>query len=211
MILSILICTLKNRVASLSELLSVLIPQCGRLIEKRSVKIKSGSIEVIIYQFKNVEILTASDNRSITTGSKRNLLTMMASGVYQVFIDDDDMVPGYYVEEILGAARSQPDCIGMNGVITTNGANEKKWFISREYGHWFTKDGIYYRTPNHISPVRRTIALQCPFPNTSSGEDSAFSEAILPLLHTEALIDKPMYYYNFMSPKRDTHVLRSKQ
>lgn len=131
-------------------------------------------------------------------GVKRNRLLNLAKGEYIVFVDDDDKISENYISEILQACVSGADCIGINGVITTNGGDERKWFISKEYGLWFTgADGNYYRTPNHISPVRRELALQAGFPEISFAEDYEYSMRLLPLLKTESLISIPLYHYDY--------------
>jgi len=177
-LLSILIATTKSRAQQLAPLLATLVAQ----------------------KTYAVEILMDSDEIDCI-GKKRNSLLEAAKGEYVVFVDDDDKVPEYYVAQILASIGSKPDCIGINGTVSTDGWNFRKWYISKEYGHWFEKDGVLYRTPNHISPVRRELALMVRFPEISHGEDADFSHRLLPLLKTEVLIEPQMYYYDFRSYK----------
>ena len=176
--LSILICT---------------IPQRQDLFNNIYAKIKN---QIDLYGKGLVEILYDSQI-DITTGNKRNLLIEKSKGEFVVFVDDDDDVFDCYVSEILQTIEKNPDidCIGTNGIISFNGQNHRKWFISKEYQHWHEKEEVYYRTPNHISPIRRSIAISIPFPNVYVGEDSAFSTQIYPLLKKEAIIQKPLYHY----------------
>lgn len=134
-------------------------------------------------------------------GTKRNKLLEQAKGDYIVFADDDDSLAYNYVEKILEAIESGPDCIGISGVITTNGKNEKPWHISKDYGHWYEANGVYYRTPNHISPVRRELALAAGFPEIQFGEDAEYSRRLLPMLKTEVKIPGILYYYRYVSHK----------
>src|ERR1700748_2713921 len=76
-----------------------------------------------------VEILTLIDNKEKPTGTKRNELYELAKGEWSVSIDSDDWVYPYYVKEILIASESNYDCFGINGIMTVNGGNEKKWYI----------------------------------------------------------------------------------
>lgn len=145
--------------------------------------------------------ILCDDSLSYNIGTKRNKLLQMATGDYIVFIDDDDEISPDYVQLILQAAEISPDCIGINGTISFNGHHERQWFISKEYGYWHEKNGIYYRTPNHISPVRREIALQAMFPEISFGEDAEYSKRILPLLKTEVVINEPLYKYLYVQHK----------
>ena len=182
MTLSILICTLPNRIGYLSQLLQVLTPQYVSTNE--------------------VEVLTESDNGSMTTGMKRNLLLKRSTGKYVVFIDDDDMVASTYVKDILEAAKCDPDAIVFNGTMTTNGRDERKWYISKDYGYE-AKDGAYYRYPNHIVPIRREIAMAFPFMDIRIGEDYAWATAIhnAKLIQTEVKIEKELYHYQFRTNK----------
>lgn len=147
-----------------------------------------------------VEVLW-DDSMDYNVGVKRNKLLQRASGDYVVFIDDDDTVSRDYVSKILAATKTSPDCIGISGTITTNGQNMRRWHISKDYGSWYTKGKVYYRTPNHISPVKRSLALQAMFPETSYGEDAEYSRRILPLLKTEVKITGNLYHYKFNSKK----------
>ena len=176
--LSILICTMPQR----AEMFRVLHAKISQQIEKAETK--------------EVELLS-NDQMGISTGQKRNLLINESCGEFVVFIDDDDDIFDCYVEEILKTITENPsvDCIGINGVISFNGQNHQKWFISKKFERWYESAGVYYRTPNHISPIRRTIAQLIPFPNIHHGEDFAYSIGILPHLHKEATIEKPLYHY----------------
>lgn len=148
----------------------------------------------------NVEILS-DDSIDINIGQKRNLLLSRAKGEYIVFIDDDDEVSSDYIALILNAAKFKSDCIGINGIITTNGKNKMQWYISKSYKKWFTSKGIYYRTPNHISPVKRELAMLAGFPDISHAEDFTYSMRLLPYLKTETIIKQPIYHYKFISNK----------
>lgn len=180
--LSVLIATMPNRRESYK-----------RLLESMGYMIKS---------YPNVEIIT-DDSMDYNIGVKRNKLLQKAKGDYIVFCDDDDLVSFNYIDYIFRAIKDNPDCIAINGIITTNGQNERKWFISKEYGKWYTgPDGTYYRTPNHISPVKRELALQAGFPEISFGEDAEYSRRLLPLLNSEAVISEPLYHYDFWQNKK---------
>lgn len=146
-----------------------------------------------------VEVITdISMNYNI--GTKRNKLLSLASGKYVVFIDDDDLIADNYVKAILIAINlGDFDCIGISGIITTNGRNEMQWHISKDYMGWFERKNVYYRTPNHISPVKRELALATGFPEITFGEDYHYSMNLLPLLKTEIKIQGILYYYKFTS------------
>lgn len=175
--LSILICSLSSRAHLLKRLTDILDKQVDGVNSQYLVDIDQGQLKI---------------------ADKRNKLLSAATGEYVCFIDDDDLVPDYYVSEILKAIAGKPDVVGFNGYMTTNGTKKELFAISTAYQGWFVKDNIHYRCPNHLSPVKREIALKVRFEKgKQSGEDAIYSMALLPLLNTEVFIDKDMYHYDF--------------
>jgi len=189
-ILSILICALYKRAGMLAELLRSLYEQ----IEQLGAEDK-------------VEVLVEADNGESSTGAKRNTLMEESAGVYVVYIDDDDEVPDYYVEEILNAAESGCDAMAIQGTMTTDGRDEKKWYISKDNPYVASRDEngseIYLRFQNHISPIKREIASSVKFLPISQGEDYFWAKQIhdAGMIKTEAKIDRPMYHYKFVRLK----------
>ena len=202
--LSILIITIPSRAEKLQRLLDVLRPQLPT----------DQSVEVIIK-----EELPANDGGP-TVGANRNAAMADATGDYVCFIDDDDMVPGNYVDNILGAIGKEagnPNDLpeGSNGHYTGDiinfaerndvvgirghyilGHNKPELFIhSLDYNEWKTVDGVHKRCPNHLNPVKREIALQVPFPEKNYREDMEYSMALLPLLKTQVMVEGIMYFY----------------
>ena len=175
--LSILICSLHKRRALLVRLLNIIDPQFRHRTD--------------------VECLTNTDDGMKSVGTKRNELLQQAKGDYICFIDDDDTVSENYVELILKACESGPDCVGIEGIITFDGKNPKKFIHSIQYKEWYEKDGIYYRNPNHLSPVKRILALKAKFPSKYFGEDKDYSMNLLPHLKTEVYIPNPIYFYHY--------------
>lgn len=179
--LSILIATMPSRKHDLNNLLFDLRPQCEPYIDL---------VEIIM------------DTRiDINIGQKRNALLEKSIGYYVVYIDDDDHISPNYVESILLATETNPDCIGISGWITTNGNKRKDWHISKDFKRWHEKNNIYYRTPNHISPVLRELALAAGFPEWKHGEDAEYSKRLLPMLKTEVKIKGYLYHYDFKTLK----------
>lgn len=179
-LLSILICTMPKRAVMLDTLISSLFAQIG-----------DYPVEII-----------ASDDMRVTTGAKRNDLLQKAHGEYVVFIDDDDTISPDYISEIMKALESKPDAVGLNGFITTNGINKKEWRVSRNFAY---KEigGIYFRYNNHLSPVKRSIALQIKYPDKTFGEDFDYATRLHKsrLIKTEVYINKHLYNYNYISNK----------
>ncbi len=179
--LSILIATMPSRLDKLDSLMAELNKQCNPYPEQ---------IEILIDPVISYNI-----------GTKRNKLLEKAKGDYIVFIDDDDHIFPNYTWSIIQACSIGNDCIGISGIITINGKNQRQWHISKEYGKWHQSGSIYYRTPNHISPVKRELALQAGFPEIAFAEDAEYSRRLLPLLKTETIIKGNLYHYDFYEKK----------
>lgn len=191
--LSILIPTIQEDFEYLQRLKAVLDPQVDR--------------------FKSdVEIRYHDAGKQISTGEKRNILISQAEGEWTVFIDSDDLVPEYYVEEILKGLESNPDYVSIIGKMTTNGESKvdfeiKKGYpyieVTREclqkYPYLAHRLGWYVRFPNILTPIRKSIAEQVKFNHITQGEDYPWALAIHErgLIKTEAIIEKPMYWYQF--------------
>lgn len=153
-----------------------------------------------------VEVLTYADNGEITTGNKRNKLLEAASGVYSVFIDDDDHITPDYIPLILEAANHNPDVICFKGWMTVNGANRKDFYFDIDNPYTaaeFEGQQVYLRYPNHLCPIRTTIAKSVRFPNKTLGEDYEWATEIheKKLLKTQYKIDEFIYHYQYNSTK----------
>jgi glycosyltransferase involved in cell wall biosynthesis len=178
--LSVLICSLTKRSDQLKHLMNKL----------------SSQISNDMYINNTVELLVNIDNGSLSTGLKRNELLGYAKGDYIAFFDDDDEPFDGYIPKIIDAVESGPDCCGMEGIITFSKSGISRMFIhSIKYKTWFEENGVYYRNPNHLSPVKRELALQAKFPDKTVGEDYDYSMRLLPLLKTEVYIKEPISHY----------------
>lgn len=157
---------------------------------------------------RDLEIISAVDDKQITTGHKRNILLSEAEGKYIVFHDDDDTPATFYVEEIFKGCLHRCDAIAMTGIITTDGGDPKRWEISKDHPYATKTLGngqeIYLRYQNHISPIKREIASQFKFPDKTFGEDYEWATAIhnSGLIKTEYKIERhPMYIYDYRTKK----------
>jgi len=145
-----------------------------------------------------VEYLVDSTPRGImTTGFKRNELLSKAHGEYICYVDDDDIVSMDYVRKIIIAADNDSDCIGMVGILRRMGRPDWSFRHSITVDRWCRdkEKKIYFRTPNHLNPVKRRLADAVRFKSITIGEDRDYSDRLRPLLKTETFIESPIYFY----------------
>ena len=147
-----------------------------------------------------VQFIPYCDSGQLTIGAKREILKQTATGDYIVYIDDDDRISRYYVRNVLEALKSNPDTVGIRGFQTTDLTDLKYFECSMQYGEkqWNeTHNNLVVKPTNHINPVKRKLALQCPFPDLYYGEDKFYSQALKPLLNTEGIADGWLYWYDY--------------
>lgn len=210
MILSILICGLEKRSAMRNTLVSWLIMQAKKVTKQdvSSSFYMSDGCHFQKFAIGNIEIIIATDKQKISTGKKRNLLLSNSCGKYVCYVDDDDQVPAYYIEEMIIATASDCDAIGISGYMTTNNENPIKWYISKDHKYCRSTDEsgneIFLRYNNHLSPIKSEIVKQFQFPDKQFGEDYEMATMIhnSGLIKTEYKIERyPMYIYNFQTNK----------
>ena len=175
--LSILICHIREREKVFQRLLKTLLAQY------------TDEIEIIVSE------------TDLTIGEKRNQLLDAATGDYIVFVDDDDDVHKKYVRLILSAIKTKPDCVGMQGIIHRPGMEGFVFKHSLKCKEWKedVKKKMFFRTPNHLNPVKREIATRVRFVDKMNfGEDNEYANRIKKVLKTEIFIEEPIYfYYNY--------------
>lgn len=186
--LSVCVCSIFTREAYLARLLACLRPQFAAV---------SG-----------VEFLLAVDGGEQSIGAKRNRLLQQARGEFIVFIDDDDLVTPDYLSQVLSAIVRNPgvDCITYRSRRFENGVFEADCIYSlanttnsgRE-----DRNGIrtYLRWPYHVTPIRRSLAVQVAFPEIDHTEDTQWVVKLKPLLRTECHLPLPLYEYWWRSDR----------
>jgi glycosyltransferase involved in cell wall biosynthesis len=195
--LSILVPTIPERAELLARLLK-------NITDNQGDKREGVDYEVLVH------CTPPFIKRGPSTGVKRNELLAMARGEYTWFVDDDDLLMNSSISSVIDLARTEKrDMVAVCGLYTRDGKKEIKWFIRKDYGN-DTVDGAYHRPPNHITPVRREIALQCKFPDITAEEDTAYSEQLVPLLKTESILSTPAYHYQYSSRNKLYRILRKK-
>jgi len=189
--LSILICTVEGREDQLRNTVESLVG--NRVVHC----FETGAISNI--QFDEGEIIIYKDNKEISVGAKRQTLLLMATCKWCVFRDDDDKDFGNYIDLITDCINANPyaDCIGINGIMTTDGKNEQRWIHSLKYPRPASnKDGWDYVRPIiHFNPVLTSLALKAGFKDMRFGEDMDYGMRLKWYLKNEALITSPLFHY----------------
>jgi hypothetical protein len=185
--ISILICTIPSRISLFVKLLNRI------NILKRTTKLL-------------VEILF-DDDTTITVGEKRNKLVLRSNGTYCCFVDDDDDITDDYFSVIEESGLTY-DCISLNGKLFVDGKYHLPFYHSMQYKQWTEDNKGYYRSPNHLNPIKTSIVKQITFPDISEEEDHSFSKKLVKsgLIQTEFQHTKIQYIYYFANKKRREHL-----
>lgn len=175
---------------------------CSLHIRKDKFKRLQNIIQPQLDKFENlVEGIVITDNGEMPIGKKRNELMRIAEGEYITFIDDDDTVSDNYVELLLEAMQADTDVIVFDALRYVDGPVDKAVKYGIEFGKDYHDAKFYYRIPNHLMCVKKELALQVPFKEINFGEDSDYAKRLLPLLKTQARIDRILYSYLYNSKK----------
>ena len=149
---------------------------------------------------------TLIDDGDGSIGVKRQRMINNATAEYVAFIDDDDAVSADYVARIMPCLESSPDCVGITMHVKIDG---RDWNPSPIFKHSLEYRYNYYwqgqnRTPHHLCPIKREIALKSRFSDKMWGEDYDFAMGLLPYLQAEEWSgDEPIYFYEYLSKKDD--------
>jgi hypothetical protein len=170
---TILVATLASREAKFRALMGSLLPQAEA----------AGCVEVV----------ACHNNGERPLGEIRQALLMAARVEYVSFVDDDDTVPPYFVEEMVPALRAGPDVVGFMVEYRVNGYFAATSYHSLAYEPHDAGDRLF-RDFSHQQPVRTALARQGDF-RDGWPEDNVWRRKVRPLLSTEVYVDKYMYHY----------------
>ena len=158
-----------------------------------------------------IELIILKDNKEMPIGIKRQRLLDLCKGEYCVQLDDDDIIPDYYIEEVLKALETKPTHIGQLEAVHIDGRNEIACHSDR-FREWANnKDGYdYVRTIFNKNVIKTSICRLVGYSNVRYAEDIDFSIRLKAsgLLLNEVFIDKAMYEYTYNTPTYEEHLKR---
>jgi len=186
-----------KQLAILIPTLPVRVNKYARLVNKLNEQIiRHGLID-------KIQIVSFCDTKDYLVGHKRNELVRLSLAKYICFIDDDDDISDNYISKVYNASLSDVDCVTFWGEYRTNN-KVKNISFNLDYKHDSETSDCYLRYPNHLSLVKRSIALKCPFPLKNFGGDYDYSLLLKKHLKTQVHIREKLYFYNFNSATSQT-------
>lgn len=150
-----------------------------------------------------IDICYLIDNGEKSIGEKRNALLQQSIADYVCFIDDDDRISDNYIQHLMAGIDKGVDCCSLQGLITVDGNNPKRFQHSLRHSRYAEVDGLYIRYPNHLNCIKADIAKRFVFQNSNFGEDTEWATQIhkAGALKTEHWIDDVIYYYDYITNK----------
>ena len=149
-----------------------------------------------------VRVTVSVCDQNYTLGENREMMRRASIGEYICFVDDDDVVPCYYVSTILPLLDGV-DIIGFEAQLYVDGdLDPHRDYHTITAGSWYNTEDAFYRDISHLQPIRREVALAAPMEG-GHGEDGRWADNMraLKVIKTEHYIDKIMYYYLFRNGK----------
>ena len=190
-------------------LLSILIPTIPSRAERftflyNEVQRQATWVNTIhAYQGTVEIIINGSDaflDGGLSIGKKRQDLVNKANGKYLCFLDDDESIAPNYLEVLVGLCRQDKDVCTFRNISKL----DNFWMIvdmslSNSENEQGRHNGIVYRKPWQICPVRSEYAKLHSFEDISYGEDWKWFEQVLTHCHTEAKTQSVIQQYNYSS------------
>lgn len=197
---------------SVLPLWTILIPTIGR----RRDRFKRLAIELLAQAEPRaglVRVLAYYNQGEQPLSEVRQALVEHATGTYVSFVDDDDWVPEFYVQQVRTAIHEYaaqqrsvalaaqadylPDQVGWRMQHYTDMVPSKPTYHSLHHRGWFENAEGYYRDISHLNPIRRELALRVSFRDCNPPEDVSWAHAMRGKVHTEATISDQYVMYHY--------------
>ncbi|MFY0655009.1 MAG: glycosyltransferase family 2 protein [Cyclobacteriaceae bacterium] len=182
--------------------LTILIPTLYSRIDKLKKLIMELNYQI---QSKPVQLLWIGDNKSMTTGEKRNLLLDNAKGEWICFIDDDDRISSNYINILLKSISDNPDkkVITFQGEQTTDGKRDLDFKYSVRYGRNLKIKDINGKRwkvmlPDHLC-VWKKESITKRFEHKNLAEDHSWARAMETTYEAkdEVNLNDYLYFYDY--------------
>jgi glycosyltransferase involved in cell wall biosynthesis len=148
-----------------------------------------------------VEVITLVDNGELTIGEKRNILKSKARGEYICFVDDDDLLPNYYLKEIVEKLNNGYDLINFYVEHRVDGYYKKLICPNAGIDSIEIDGCLFWVNMLHLCPHKKSIADLVQFPNINFCEDLEYSRQLKLHIRNTFFIEKIMYHYDYKSNK----------
>lgn len=182
---TILVPTIPQRAALFERLMAALLPQLDE---------HEGRVRVLAWRNQGTPRLAEI----------RDVMVDAAGTDYVSFIDDDDLVPEYYVAEVVQALAGRPDHVGFRMHYSSSPDDFEIVEHSLRWDRWGRSiDGLLYRDFTHVDPIRTSLAQKGRFAvaRPRRAEDRVWVRQVRPWLSSEVFIDKIMYFYEYRAER----------
>lgn len=122
----------------------------------------------------------------LSIGEKRQCLLDKAKGKYICYLDSDDWIAPNYLEALVRLCQSDMDVCTFKNMTKTSGYWAVINMLLGVDNEDATPSKTVMRSPWHICPIRRSIAIRHSFPKTNYGEDWEWLNEVLKECETEA-------------------------
>ena len=146
-----------------------------------------------------VEIKTLVDNGEQTIGEKRNTLKSNANGEYICFVDDDDLLPDYYLKEIVSRLYYNYDLINFYVEHKIDGVYKKLICPSVGIDNMEINGCLFWVNMLHLCPHKKILSDFLQFPKINFCEDLEYSKELKKICRNTYFIEKIMYHYEYKS------------
>ncbi len=151
-----------------------------------------------------VELHVLLDEGHINVGEKRNILMARANGDYLCFVDDDDWVAPNYIQALVKKCDGGTDCVVFGASYTCDGKPGRPFDFDLKYPRYADNEKMFERTPNHLTPIKSSIAKSIVFPNLTRAEDNHYAVRVRRLLKSQSVCvgngvsgKDELYHYRF--------------
>lgn len=195
MILSILICTIPERVEKFTALYNEVMAQKHEL---NSLHPMLGDVEVLVNRSKRFL------DGGISIGKKREDLVYKATGKYLCFLDDDESIAPNYLESLVRLCRQDVDIVTFRALVKMRsfwGLVDMK--LGYKVNDQMTPDYTVRRPPWHMCPMKSIYAKMFAFQDISNAEDFEWMQKVLECCTTEAHTDRIIFTYNHGDSEAD--------